>query len=63
MTEREPALHSESTDHGQLNERARSCWNAQADQFNQWDALGQDEKDHLIAKVRQLVKQDKTIAG
>lgn len=24
-------------------------WNAEADEFNQWDALGQDEKEDLIA--------------
>lgn len=28
---------------------AASRWNAEADEFNQWDALGQDEKDELIA--------------
>ena len=29
---------------------ARNAWNAQADEFNQWDALGQDERDELIAR-------------
>ena len=24
-------------------------WNAQADEYNQWDSLGQDEKEHWIA--------------
>lgn len=24
-------------------------WNSEADDYNQWDALGQDEKDNLIA--------------
>ncbi|MFW5300859.1 hypothetical protein ACOAMY_16200 [Pseudomonas aeruginosa] len=28
---------------------AENRWNAAADDFNQWDALGQDEKDALIA--------------
>ncbi|MBW9240737.1 hypothetical protein I6U33_25745 [Pseudomonas carnis] len=28
---------------------AANRWNAEADDFNQWDALGQDEKDELIA--------------
>ena len=25
-------------------------WNSEADDYNQWDDLGQDEKDHLIAE-------------
>jgi hypothetical protein len=29
---------------------AKKKWNAQADQYNQWDELGKDEKDELIAK-------------
>jgi len=29
--------------------RAEQKWNAQADQYNQWRDLGQDEKDALIA--------------
>ena len=28
---------------------ARAKWNAEADEYNQWDSLGQDEKDVLIA--------------
>ena len=28
---------------------ARTKWNAEADGYNQWDSLGQDEKDDLIA--------------
>ena len=31
-------------------DRARCKWNAEADEYNQWDALGQDEKDELIKK-------------
>ena len=31
--------------------RAREKWNAEADAFNQWDSLGQDEKDELIANA------------
>jgi len=27
---------------------AREKWNAEADEYNQWDSLGQDEKDLLI---------------
>jgi hypothetical protein len=33
---------------------ARETWNAEADEFNQWDSLGQDEKDELIARHRLL---------
>ncbi|MBX8557018.1 hypothetical protein K5D56_26185 [Pseudomonas cichorii] len=28
---------------------AANRWNAEADEFNQWDALCQDEKNELIA--------------
>ena len=24
-------------------------WNSEADEYNQWDALGQDERDQLVA--------------
>ena len=27
-------------------------WNAQADEFNQWDALGEDEKVEFVAVCR-----------
>lgn len=30
--------------------KAKARWNAEADEFNQWSELGQDEKDQLIAK-------------
>ena len=30
---------------------ARAKWNADADEYNQWDDLGQDEKDELIANA------------
>ena len=33
-----------------ISTAAKSRWNAQADAYNQWDSLGQDEKDALIAK-------------
>lgn len=35
-----------STDFAQIAEKR---WNATADEFNQWDALGQDERDELIS--------------
>jgi hypothetical protein len=28
---------------------ARQKWNAEADENNQWDSLGQDEKEELVA--------------
>lgn len=38
-----------------LEQVAANRWNAEADEFNQWDALGQDEKDELIsAEQRRL---------
>lgn len=33
-----------------LEEKAKARWNAQADVYNQWSALGQDEKNELIEK-------------
>jgi len=30
---------------------AKDKWNKEADAFNQWDALGQDEKDALINQL------------
>lgn len=40
--------------HASIEEMAMVRWNSEADDYNQWDALGQDEKDALIAaeKVR-----------
>lgn len=32
--------------------KAKAKWNAEADQFNQWSELDQDEKDDLIEKTR-----------
>lgn len=29
-------------------ERAKAEWNSGADRWNQWDDLGQDERDELI---------------
>ena len=31
-------------------ETAREKWNAQADEYNQWGSLWQDERDELTAK-------------
>ncbi len=36
----------------------RAKWNADADEFNQWDSLGQDEKDELIANSALCVKKE-----
>lgn len=41
-----------------LAQIAADCWNAGADEFNQWDALGQDEKDELISKQKLIHQQD-----
>jgi hypothetical protein len=30
---------------------AKEKWNSESDEYNQWDALGQDEKDVLIKDV------------
>ena len=35
---------------------AKLKWNSEADKYNQWDNLGQDEKDELIA---QFIQQNK----
>ena len=37
---------------------ARETWNAAADEFNQWDSLGQDEKDELIANAKAEPRRD-----
>ena len=31
-------------------EIAKAAWNAEADEFNQWDQLSQDEKEDAITK-------------
>lgn len=33
-------------------DRAKANWDANADEWNQWHALGQDEKDALIQQER-----------
>ncbi|WP_116826525.1 MULTISPECIES: hypothetical protein [Pseudomonas syringae group] len=38
-----------NTDCSSIAQIAANRWNAETDEFNQWDALGQDEKDELIA--------------
>jgi hypothetical protein len=30
---------------------AKTLWNAEADEHNQWDELGQDEKNDFIVKI------------
>ena len=39
----------------EATERAKSSWNATADELNQWDELGSDEKEVLV--LRQLVRE------
>lgn len=36
---------------GSIEDFARAKWDADADEYNQWDSIGQDEKDELIANV------------
>lgn len=43
------AVNSRSSATQEQSEAAKERWNAEADQYNQWRALGQDEKDELIA--------------
>ena len=38
-----------------IDQVAAYRWNDGADEFNQWDALGQDEKDELIAAEQELL--------
>ncbi|HBP6163731.1 TPA: hypothetical protein L6A15_28355 [Pseudomonas aeruginosa] len=44
-----------NTDLTSIAQIAANRWNAEADEFNQWDALGQDEKDELIAAEQELL--------
>lgn len=48
-----------------LREEAKQKWNGQADRFNQWDELGQDEKDLAFAQVllRHLQAQAPAVSG
>lgn len=42
-------------DHARI---AADLWNAGADEYNQWDALGQDEKDELISEQKLLQNRE-----
>lgn len=42
----------------ELESIARDNWNFDADQYNQWDTLGQDEKDELIDSVKNVDRQN-----
>lgn len=56
-----PALGSQSCN-PELG--AELKWNSAADQYNQWDTLGQDEKIELIAQfISANAKEDRTQAG
>lgn len=44
-----------------IAEVAANRWNAEADEFNQWDALGQDEKDELIAAEQELLASTESV--
>lgn len=50
-------IRAKASDQSILN--AEDRWNATADEYNQWDALGQDEKDELIsAEQRRLARPE-----
>ena len=34
-------------------EEAKRRWNKEADEYNQWSELGQDEKDELIERLKE----------
>jgi hypothetical protein len=36
-----------------LEQFAKEKWNKEADQFNQWNNLGQEEKDELIKSAQE----------
>lgn len=44
---------------------AEDRWNAVADEYNQWDALGQDEKEELISAEQRLLAspEDNAVKG
>lgn len=46
---KEPSVATQTTEAEDAEARAIAKWNARADRYNKWPALGQDEKDHLIA--------------
>ena len=45
----------ESTQTSNVAQLAADRWNAGADEYNQWEELGQDEKDELISAERKLL--------
>lgn len=53
-----------STDNiAQIAQIAENRWNAGADEYNQWVALGQDEKDQLITAEQTRVAGPENDAG
>ena len=44
-----------------LAQIAADRWNAGADEYNQWDALGQDEKDELISAEQKLLARPENV--
>jgi transcriptional regulator with XRE-family HTH domain len=40
-----------------IEEKARTRWNQNADKYNQWPTLGQDEKDSLIEVEKSLLEE------
>jgi hypothetical protein len=63
MTMQEPEQEKCGTDHyagcdcnPELGSELK--WNSESDEYNQWDDLGQDEKDELIAEFISANTQD-----
>ncbi|HCF9660091.1 TPA: hypothetical protein NI776_001818 [Pseudomonas aeruginosa] len=55
----------ENTPSVDIAQLAEDRWNAAADEYNQWDALGQDEKEELISAEQRLLASpdDNAIQG
>lgn len=47
----------------ELAQIAADRWNAGADEYNQWDALGQDEKDELISAEQKRLATTEIVGG
>jgi len=46
---------------GWVAQVAANRWNAEADEFNHWDVLGQDEKDELIAAEQERLASTESV--
>lgn len=41
---------------GDTKRGAELKWNSEADAYNQWNSLGQDEKDQLISEFVEIIR-------